>query len=416
MIPAASDSEKHVLSLCLQEPEKWIPRAVGDGLGSDHWHNPAHKALWEDLLARHKAGKAEEIGLAFLTQAYRETGFLEIIGGPAGLNLIYTAAATGAGWSAHVRKLIETQARRRAWEEARNLEFTATNAVSDSEELEAAARRTLEAVCSALTGRSPTLTPPESAERFRARLSDPAAIQGLRTGLFPLDGVTGGPKPGELWVICGESGGGKSVLLNQIAGAAGIDGNRVLIFTLELTAEATVARILAGSYGASFPACCNPGKATKGELRDILSALEKFLRSAILINDDENQTAARIVAETERAHDQDALGLVVVDYLQLMNGERKRNESRDEEIGRNVKSLKQMAKRFRVPVLTASQLNDDGRLFGSRATKHHSDVVLRIQPDGILVDKNRDGKAGGLLPLLLNGEGQQFYQTEPNQS
>ncbi len=75
--------------------------------------------------------------------------------------------------------------------------------------------------------------------------------------------------------------------------------------------------------------------------------------------------------------------------------------------------LKQMAKKFGLAVMTASQVNDDGRLFGSRAIGFHSDVVLMVEEEGIRVEKNRNGMRGNLLDLELDGRNQQFIPKCP---
>lgn len=72
------------------------------------------------------------------------------------------------------------------------------------------------------------------------------------------------------------------------------------------------------------------------------------------------------------------------------------------------RQFKQLAKKLKAPVITPSQLNDDGRLRESRAIGHDFNVVLKITERGIYVDKNRNGKRGQMLPLVMNGELQRF--------
>ena len=86
------------------------------------------------------------------------------------------------------------------------------------------------------------------------------------------------------------------------------------------------------------------------------------------------------------------------------------NKARHEQVAEVTRTLKQLAKRYKCPIITASQLNDDGRARESRAISHDADVMLKIndESDGITIEKNRNGQRGYNLQLALNGENQRF--------
>lgn len=408
----AEISERCALSAMIQWPSKFIPRAAGEGLTREHFSIPSHACIFGLMIDAHRNGRADEVGLPEITEELIQLGKLEDCGGAPGVTAIFTACGGDtASWSLWVRRLREALGRRIARNMAETMSKTSADPTASPEDIAAAHREALDAVTAAMTNGSSTLNAADSTKAFLDRLDHFAAagaLPGLSTGLQPLDMVTGGPKPGELWTISGATSGGKSVLLLQLAGAALREGKRVLIFTLEMGADEVVARIAAGTFNANFSACNHPSQATRGDLEGIRRAVEQITDSGLMVNDSAEINADMVCVESERVSDMEGVDMIVVDYLQLLDGERKRNERQDEEISRNVKRLKQIAKRLAVPVLTASQINDDGKLFASRAIGHHSDVVLGIEDEGILVGKNRNGPRYDLLPLVMAGAKQRF--------
>lgn len=415
MIPTAPDSEKYVLSLCWQHPDSILPMAMGDGLAREHFLHPAHSFLWDYFVDCRRREK--EIDLVLTIQDLRERGDLGTYwDSPCGLTELYSFAPTRETYPAHLSKLKSAHARRMAIESAQELVRSAEDISSHPDELEKTARKALESLSAALAGSCRVWTPNEACERFVSvleALSDSHGNPGLLTGIQEIDEISGGVRRGELWTVAAPTSAGKTVLLLNMAGGMMRAGYKPLIFSLELTVDEVLGRILAGTFNASYEACTKPGQATKEEIGSVLKASKEILECEFRVVDDPEMTAARVYAEVERMVDREGVDAVVVDYLQLLNGERARNERADEEISRNVKMLKQMAKKFGLAVMTASQVNDDGRLFGSRAIGFHSDVVLMVEEEGIRVEKNRNGMRGNLLELELDGKKQQFVHKCP---
>ena len=101
---------------------------------------------------------------------------------------------------------------------------------------------------------------------------------------------------------------------------------------------------------------------------------------------------------------------IIIDYIQLVGVSDAKDLARHEQIAKVTRTLKQLSKRYKCPIITASQLNDDGRLRESRAIGHDADTVLMIDPESgtIGVAKNRNGARGDRLPLVMNGAFQRF--------
>lgn len=129
-------------------------------------------------------------------------------------------------------------------------------------------------------------------------------------------------------------------------------------------------------------------------------------------------TLEDIESECQRIKDvTGGLDLIVIDYLQIVKGERHRGESREQEVARISMGAKQMAKRFSVPVVTASQLNSTGETRESRSLENDADTLLFIADDGLKVGKMRNAKRNQVLKLFMHGSKQKFLPyPEPAES
>ena len=243
---------------------------------------------------------------------------------------------------------------------------------------------------------------------------------GISTGIAELDSMTGGMRNGELWVVCGQTSEGKSVAALQFGASAIQHGKQVALFSLEMGAGENVARMISNMHDIHFGVLRNPKEKrfnprtgqwdalTVADTNRIKTATAKMKDSTIRICDDGGLTIERIEALCTEMNDREPLDLIIIDYVQLVGTTRK-GFATHEELGWLVGRMKQMAKKFKCPVVTASQLNDDGRLAQSRAIGHHADVVLRIEgEDGLHFLKNRNGERNKHVKVLLDGTKQRF--------
>ena len=142
---------------------------------------------------------------------------------------------------------------------------------------------------------------------------------------------------------------------------------------------------------------------------------EALRQSNLLISDQPNMSIDYVCAQAEMEAEMGGVDLLVVDYLQLLDGGRKTGDSQEQELATYSRRLKQLAKKLKCPVISPAQINDEGRLRGSRAIGHDADVVLKIQPDGVAVAKYRNAPKNDVLPLGLVGQFQRFetIQSKP---
>lgn len=205
-------------------------------------------------------------------------------------------------------------------------------------------------------------------------------ITGLRTGLKKLDDHTGGLQPSDLFVIAGETSQGKTSLALTIAYNAAINhSGRIAVFSLEMSAQQLTARLTSMETGISSK------KILFYPLhqydKDKIKLMQYLPASGIFIDDCSNSSIDYIISGIRIAHMQYKIQVAVVDYLQLIKDQSKRNE--ETEISSNARRLKNLAKELGITIILLSQLARDkgnpkptiSRLRGSGQIEEAADIV-----------------------------------------
>ncbi|MFW0028870.1 MAG: replicative DNA helicase [Coxiella endosymbiont of Dermacentor nuttalli] len=240
-------------------------------------------------------------------------------------------------------------------------------------------------------------------------------LTGLSSGFTDLDRLTSGLQPADLFVIAGRPSMGKTILAINIAEHAAIKSNvLVLIFSMEMPAEALVMRMIS-SLGS-----IDQHKVRTGQLKDddwprITRAVEMLSETKLFIDDTPALTPGEIRSRARRlAREHGVLGLIAVDYLQLMHVPNNR-ENRSIEISEISSSLKALAKELNIPIIVLSQLNrslearTDKRpvmsdLRESGAIEQDADLIAFIYRDEVYHEESPDkGKAEIIIAKHRNG-------------
>ncbi len=254
------------------------------------------------------------------------------------------------------------------------------------------------------------------------------AIPGLPTGFPDLDRVTLGLNNSELILVAGRPGMGKTSIALNMALHVGLNLNKaVAIFSLEMSREQLATRLLSRASLVPLQALLT-GQLSEQQWRAVTDSAQSLSMTNILIDDNPTLTVSDMNAQCRRVPD---LGLVVIDYLQLMqsagSGHSWSNESRTQAVSDISRMLKIMAKELNVPVVTASQLSranesrQDKRpmlsdLRESGSIEQDADVVIGLYRDGYynkesqspniaeaIILKNRKGQTG-TIELNWSGE------------
>lgn len=234
-----------------------------------------------------------------------------------------------------------------------------------------------------------------------------AVEPGVRTGFLGIDAKLGGLRPGWLTLVAARPGVGKTSFASAISRNVA-ERRRVLFFSVEMGADEVATRLLCSEAGVDY-AAVRTGGASMLEWQRLAQAVEPLSAAELTIVDQPSLTVPQVRALARRTPD---VGLVVVDYLQLMGGRRRQGQSRQEEIAEISRGLKVLARETGVPVLACSQLNrntetradrrprlDDLRESG--ALEQDADVVIllhRETADAARIDaiiaKHRSGPTG----------------------
>ena len=260
-------------------------------------------------------------------------------------------------------------------------------------------------------------------------------ITGIRTGFTGLDAATAGLQDSNLIILAARPGVGKtSFALNIAQNAAIREKVPVAIFSLEMSKDELVNRVI------SSEALVESGKLRVGDINaadmtKISHSLQNILTAPIYIDDTPGITVAEIRAKCRRLKMEKGLGLVVIDYLQLMQSSNRRGESRAQEVSDMSRSLKIMAKELNIPVITLSQLNRSSEKLSRRpmlsdlresgSIEQDADIVImlnrQIAEEGAeeqsgnviecIIAKNRAGECT-IIPLAWRGEYTKFMNLD----
>lgn len=406
--PSVLMAEKAVLSAFIHQPKRFIGRASAEGIDADCFHlrRPLYEVLTETF--RESPGM-ESFDIVTLITRLQLDGALDRCGGPAEIADIYNYTYENFGdWSVWGSQLREAKARRMGMMAAEMMANAET-----SEDALRTAKDTVASIERALAGRSKAKSGKEAAAAFvaqwKADFESDDAIPGMPTGFDEIDGICGGMRDGQLWIVCAKSTRGKSIMMLQIAANAISHGKTVAIFSAEMTTAEVVGRLVTVLGSVNYEAITQPKKSNKHDRSAMGRGIEAVVGSNVWIEDTSGMTMEMIDGECQRIKDvTGALDMIVIDYLQIVKGERHRGESREQEVARISMGAKQMAKKFGVPVVTASQLNSTGETRESRSLENDADTLLFIADDGVKVGKMRNAKRNQVIPLFMHGDKQKF--------
>ncbi|HSV70214.1 MAG TPA: replicative DNA helicase [Methylibium sp.] len=252
-------------------------------------------------------------------------------------------------------------------------------------------------------------------------------VTGVRTGFFDLDRMTAGLQPGDLVVLAARPSMGKTAFALNIAEHVAVnEGLPAVVFSMEMGASQLALRMV-GSLGRIDQSGLRTGRLRDDEWGRLTEAVDKLGKASIFIDESAALTPGELRARARRqARQCGKLGLIVVDYLQLMSGSSSNEENRATVLGEISRGLKSLAKELKCPVIALSQLNrsvesrTDKRpmmsdLRESGAIEQDADVIMFIYRDDyynkesskepgvaeIIIAKQRNGPVGTVKLTFL---------------
>ncbi len=416
--PHSREAEEAVVGSVLINPEAFYD--VADFLRPEDFYLHRLRFVWDAFIRLNE----QRIPIDLLTvQEDLEThGQLAEIGGPAFLTTLVNNVPTSIHAEAYGHIIEESAVRRRLLEAANQI---AKTAYKEDLSLEAAIDESEKAVFGVSENRASgdlesirsVISEYYDQVEERSRRSD--EILGVPTGFIDLDRLLGGLQPSDLLIIAGRPGQGKTSFLMSLAkNAAQMHKKKVAIFSLEMSKQQLVQRLISQETGINSQRM-RTGKLEENEWSLFAHAVEVLGNTQIFLDDTPAITPTQLRAKCRRLHMEYELDLVVVDYLQLMQGE-SRNENRVQEVSYISRMLKVLARELNVPVLAAAQLSRaveqraDKRpvlsdLRESGSLEQDSDIVMFIyRPElyeedslkknvaEIMISKHRNGPTGSV--------------------
>ncbi|MCY4303660.1 MAG: AAA family ATPase [Aestuariivita sp.] len=384
--PCSLDSESAALGSAMQSAEH-ADAIASTGLMPEDCHRPAHVAVWDAVLRLRADGRAVDpvAVLDTLPDAARQR--LDIGGGASDelLAMLQSAPPSSAAMDA-ARRVRSMAARRRMM--IAGAEITRAAALAgDADAAAAACAGLLDAAC-ASSRITPTVTLDDASDARLAAAESHA--DACPSGLATLDAVLGGWRPGELIVVGGSTGVGKSSLLLAMTKAAAAAGRPTLFCSMEMNADSIAERsLLADARVAAWPDTLPDGEQAAAWRAVERGIRERPERAPIHIDDAPRQTVGSIA---RRARSIDGLGLIAVDYLQLVTPG-STETTRATELATITRGLRALGDDLGCAVLAAAQLNrgpDSDRqrrrprladLRESGALEQDADAVLLMHVD-----------------------------------
>ena len=249
-------------------------------------------------------------------------------------------------------------------------------------------------------------------DRVEEMSKNPNDITGVPTGFYDFDRMTSGMQAGDLIVLAARPSMGKTALAINIAEHVALnEGLPVAVFSMEMGASQLAVRIV-GSIGRIDQGHLRTGKLSDDEWPRLVETIEKLRNISLHIDETPGLTSSELRANARRLARQmgGKLGLIVVDYLQLMSGTRGSDgDNRATELGEISRGLKMLAKELQCPVIALSQLNrgveqrTDKRpmmsdLRESGAIEQDADVIMFIYRDDYY---NKDSKEPGVAEIII---------------
>ncbi len=423
-VPHSREAEEAVVGAVLINPEAYYD--VAQFLSADDFYIHRHRFIWEAFTRLHEQRIPTD--LMTLSEELDRVGQLADVGGSAYLTSLINQVPSSLNAESYGR-IVEGHSIRRKMIVAANK--IAALAYNEENIVDTVMNEAEKAVFNVSERRlKHDLLPISSVlSDYYDRIDDlakrPEDFHGVPTGFIDLDRMLGGLQPSDLLIIAGRPGQGKTGFLLSIAkNAALTHKKKVAIFSLEMSNEQVVQRLIAQETGIDSQRM-RTGKLTEQEWPLFTHSIEVFSDTKIFLDDTPAITPMQLRTKCRRLHMEYGIDLIIVDYLQLMGGDT-RNDNRVQEVSYISRNLKILARELNVPVLTAAQLSraveqrSDKRpvlsdLRESGSLEQDADIVMFIyRPDQyekdsdkhnvaeIIVAKHRNGPVGS-VELIFRG-------------
>lgn len=354
--PQNVDAEMSLLGAILIDGE--IIADVTDKIHAGDFYDKRHDAIFDGMLRLYERHKP--VDLLTLSDELRRKDELEMVGGSSYLTELTNYVPTAAHATAYAELVAQKAVRRRLIKASSDIAELGYNEDTSVEELLGHAEAELFSVSDQslkqdLISLETILN--ESFDRIEELHRNKGQLRGVPTGYRDLDNMTAGLQRSDLIILAARPAMGKTTLVTNLAyNVATIAKQPVLFFSLEMSKEQLVDRMLADAAGVDSWNI-RTGNLSDEDFGKLSEAMGEMAEAPIYIDDTPGISVLELRTKARREAHNHPLGLIIIDYLQLLTGSGRRSENRVQEVSEISRGLKLIARELNVPVIALSQLS-----------------------------------------------------------
>lgn len=407
--PHAVDVERSVLGAMLIDKEA-VPKVL-EILDANAFYAPAHQKLFRAMMTLFEKG--DPIDAVTIVEELRRRGELNNVDDPGYITELTLNVTSSANVEYHARIVLEKSLLRSLISSSSEIVTRAYNDSEDALDLLDVAEGKIFQISERRLKK--TFTPIKKAvhetfELLESLHGKHSGITGVPTGFAKLNDLTGGFQKSDLIIVAGRPSQGKTALALSIARKAAVDKEKktaIAIFSLEMSEQQLIIRMLSSEAKVNAH-LLRTGRLSADQWANLSRTAGRLAESKIFIDDSASLSILELRAKARRLKAEHNIGMVIVDYLQLVQGPRN-PESREREISSISRSLKALAKELNIPVVALSQLNravesrTDRRpmladLRESGAIEQDADVVIFVHRPETFNQKTVTDEEGNEIP------------------
>ncbi len=409
--PQAMEIEVAVLGAMLMEKEA-VAKAI-EILDETAFYKPAHQSIFQAMMSLFE--RSEPVDLITLTEELRRRGELEKIGGEYYLTELTNKVASAANVEYHAHIVLEKALMRHLIHSSSEVISRAYNETEDSLGLLDEAEQKIFDISEQRMKKSfmsMNVAVHKTMDMLQSIHGKHSGVTGVPSGFADLDSLTGGFQQSDLIIIAGRPSQGKTALALSLArNASVLHDVPIGIFSLEMSVQQLVMRLMCAEARVDAHRV-RTGRLPEDEWKKLSTSVGRLYKAKIFIDDTPGLGILELRAKARRLKVEHNIGLIAVDYLQLMQGPRNA-QSREQEISAISRSLKALAKELNLPVIALSQLNrsvesrNDKKpalsdLRESGAIEQDADVVIFVhRPEMFGIAEQEGESTEGLAEIII---------------
>lgn len=354
--PQNVDAEMSLIGAILIDEE--VLADVTEHVKPHDFYDKRHAIIYDAIMRLFEKNKP--VDLLTLTDELKRKGGLDEIGGSAYLTELTNYVPTAAHAESYAEIVAQKAVRRRLIKASAEISELGFDEQTTTQELLQQAEAELFAVSDQslkqdLISLESILT--DSFDRLEELHRNKGALRGVRTGYRDLDNMTAGLQRSDLIILAARPAMGKTTLVTNLAyNVATIAKQPVLFFSLEMSKEQLVDRMLADASGVDSWNI-RTGNLSDDDFSKLSEAMGEMAEAPIYIDDTPGVSVLEMRTKARRAAHEQPLGLIIIDYLQLMQGSGRHDGNRVQEVSEISRGLKLLARELNVPVIALSQLS-----------------------------------------------------------